>query len=338
MRDKVLTYAIAVSIGIHLAILGLVGRTSAARPIDVEDLKLVRVEVADVPENVKVSEPDNIKPTPKPKPPEPEHVSLPPPEKIPVAPPPKPKQGAVKQTSFQKNQRKPPIAEYSPGSTVASNKLPAEPGGDLNLGSPSQRGDINIGTGGQTPVGWVPGNPGGRGIGSGSGEGVGKPEPTQNASAEPAQEPNPPPPPPPPPDVEVKVCAESGMLLGQYCERTEIRSFRPGKEPTSVCTICKPKHISTLADRAEPELISGPKRPKYPPSARDQGIEGSVTVEYTINTEGNVVGVKVTKSSGNSDLDRAAIETVGSRKYKPAVQGGIPRNFRKRETFHFALN
>jgi len=46
----------------------------------------------------------------------------------------------------------------------------------------------------------------------------------------------------------------------------------------------------------------------------------------------------VTSSSGNSDLDRAAVDTVESRKYKPAVQAGIPRNYRKRETFHFALD
>jgi protein TonB len=117
-----------------------------------------------------------------------------------------------------------------------------------------------------------------------------------------------------------------------------VRSFRPGKEPDAVCAACKPKHVSTLADRSTPELIGGRKRPKYPESARDRGIEGSVTVEYTINTEGNVVGVKVASSSGSPELDRAAVETVESRKYKPAIQAGIPRNYRKRETFHFALD
>ena len=335
MRDRLLTYAVAVSIGVHIVILGVVGRTSAARPIDVEDLKLVRVEVVDVPENVNVSEP---KPAPKPEPGEPAHVSVPPPESIPVVPPPKPR--PFKPTKPDKSGKTSPApsSAYSAGPSAPSNKLPGDPGGELNLGSSSQ-GDVNVGPGGKTPVGWVPGAPGGKGVGSGIGEGVGTPEPPKNASPGPGTEPSPPPPPPPPPpDVDVKVCSASGMLPGPNCEQTAVRSFRPGKEPDRKCAQCQPKHVSTLADRAEPELISGSKRPKYPTSARDQGVEGSVTVEYTINTDGNVVGVKVSKSSGNSDLDRAATQCVESRKYKPAVQGGIPRNFRKRETFHFALD
>jgi protein TonB len=95
--------------------------------------------------------------------------------------------------------------------------------------------------------------------------------------------------------------------------------------------------VSTLADRSIPELIRGRKRPEYPESARARGIEGSVSIEYTIDTEGNVAGAKIVSSAGNADLDDAALRTVESRKYKPAVQDGVPRNYRKRETFHFSL-
>jgi len=156
----------------------------------------------------------------------------------------------------------------------------------------------------------------------------------------PGHDPAPPPPPPPPPapDIEAKVCAESGMLPNSNCERVVTKSFRPGNQPTGVCTACKPKHVSTLADRSVPELISGRRAPKYPESARDRGSEGSVTVEYTITADGGVSGAKVTSSSGDSSLDSAAVAVVESRKYKPAVQAGIPRNYRKRETFHFALD
>ena len=128
------------------------------------------------------------------------------------------------------------------------------------------------------------------------------------------------------------------MLPGPNCESTGMRSFRPGSQPSSTCTVCKPKHVSTLADRSVPEMISGRRTPKYPESARDKGIEGTVSVEYTINTGGDVVGVSISSSSGSSQLDGAAMDTVRGRKYHPAVQGGIPRNYRKRETFHFALD
>lgn len=296
MRDKVLAYALAASVGVHIVILGMVGRTSAARPIDLDELKVVRVEMVKLPDAPIYAE--AAKPTPI----EREHASIPPPEKIPVAP-----------------------------KQVRKQKLPGNPGGPLDIGTPSAHGE-NLGPSGRTPVGWVPNPDEGAGIGSGRGEGVGEPEPVPGAVEGSGKEAA------PSVNVDVKVCAESGMLPGPNCERTTVKSFRPGSQPDSKCTVCKPKHVSTLADRSVPELISGRKTPKYPESAKDRGIEGSVTVEYTINTEGNIVGVKIASSSGSSDLDKAALDTVESRKYKPAVQAGIPRNYRKRETFHFKLD
>ncbi|MHB1191259.1 MAG: energy transducer TonB, partial [Armatimonadota bacterium] len=215
-------------------------------------------------------------------------------------------------------------------SPVHSTRLPGNPGGALSTGSTTPRGR-DLGPSGGTPVGWVPGNPGGTGAGSGTGAGRGTPEPDPHAEDGPGRAPA------PLPDVDVRVCAESGMLPGEDCDKTVVRSYRPGSEPERRCTVCK-RHVSTLADRSVPEFVSGQKRPKYPRSAVSREIEGSVTVEYTINTDGNVVGVKVTSSSGNDDLDDAAVDCVKSRKYKPAVQAGIPRDYRKRETFHFALD
>ena len=333
MRDKVLAYAIAISIGVHLMILCFVGKTSAARPIEVESLNLVRVNV--------VKTPDEVKPVPevsKPSPPpqlEREHAAVPPPERIPIAPP--KKHPVIEPQPTPVKPIKSPV--YSTGPVKGPIKLPGNPGGPLDLGSGSTHGQ-DLGGSGHTPVGWVPGPSNGTGIGSGKGPGVGKPEPVPGAVEGPGKEPAPPPPPPPPPppDVDVRVCAESGMLPGPNCEHTAIRSFRPGHQPDDVCNICRPKHVNTLADRSVPELISGRKAPKYPESARDRGVEGSVTVEYTINKDGDVVGVSVSSSSGSSDLDRAATSTVESRRYKPAIQAGIPRNYRKRETFTFALN
>lgn len=329
MRDRVLAYALAVSVGVHLMILCFVGRTSAARPIEVDSLNLVRVNV--------VKTPDEVKPIPevsKPAPPKPafeqEHVSVPPPERIPVAPP--KKHPVVQPQPTPVKPIKSPV--YSAGPVKTPVKLPGNPGGPLDLGSGSSHGQ-DLGGSGQTPVGWVPGPSNGTGTGSGKGPGVGKPEPVPGAVEGPGKEPAPP---PPPPDVDVRVCTESGMIPGPNCEHATTRSFRPGHQPSAVCNVCKPKHVSMLADRSIPELIGGRKAPKYPESARDRGVEGSVTVEYTINTEGNVVGMRVTSSSGNSDLDRAAVNTVEGRKYKPAVQAGIPRNYRKRETFTFALD
>ena len=327
MRDRVLTYAFAISVGLHLILLGFVGRTSAARPIDLDELKIVRVEMVDLSAESKPAPPEAAKPSVKP---EPAHISIIPPKS---APPVKPKQ--PEKTAKPKSPIRSPIYSSKPGQS-ASNRLPGNPGGPLDLGTPSRNG-VDVGPSGRTPVGSVPGSPGGTGAGPGKGPGTAPPEPVPGAMEGPGRTASPPPP-PPPPDVEVKICAESKMLPGPNCERTVVRTFRPGTQPTSRCTVCKPPHLNAFAPPKPPELISGRKSPKYPASARDRGIEGTVTVEYTINTDGKVVGVKVVSSSGSDDLDRAAIETVESRKYKPAMQAGKPRNYRKRETFSFRLN
>ena len=322
MRDKVLAYALAASVSVHIVILCAVGKTytSSRTPPRIEEPHYIRVNV--------VRSPDETKPAPKP-------VVTPKPDPVKAQP-----RHSILGSIIRAFGKPPPPPAPSPVHSANpkspnTSKLPGNPGGPSNLGSTSSHGQ-NLGSTGKTPVGWVPGADGGTGAGSGKGPGVGRPEPVPGAVEGPGKEPAPPP--PPPPDVDVKVCAESGMLPGPNCEHSAVRSFRPGKQPGAVCNVCRAKHVSTLADRSVPEFISGRRAPKYPESARDKGIEGSVTVEYTINTDGGVVGTKVVSSSGNSELDRAAADAVESRKYKPAVQAGIPRNYRKRETFHFALD
>ncbi len=53
----------------------------------------------------------------------------------------------------------------------------------------------------------------------------------------------------------------------------------------------------------------------YPPYARQVGLGGKVVVVFSIIRDGNLVGVQVTKSSGVSALDEAAVK---------AIQAGAP--------------
>lgn len=331
MRDKVLAYALVISVCLHLVILGIVGKTSASRSVGPETENLVHVDLIKLPDEPKPVNTTTVEPD-KPITAKPAPTNI---KKIPVQPEkPRPTHDTQPPKPVHIRPRvKSPVYATKP-THVSSNKLPGNPGGPLNLGSTSRNG-TDFGPSGKTPTGWVPGTDDGKGSGSGRGEGVGRPEPVPNAVEGPGREPAPP---PPPPDVDVKVCAESKMLPGEHCDSVITRSYRPGSQPDTRCNICKPKHVSTLADRSVPEMISGRRSPKYPQSARNLGVEGSVTVEYTIDINGNVARAKVVSSSGSSDLDNAAVQTVESRKYKPAVQAGIPRNYRKRETFHFSLD
>jgi len=318
MRDRLLTYAIAASIAVHLVLLGLVGKTSAAKPIEVEQLKIVKVDLVKAPDQPIV--PQDKSEAPKPRIEAPDEPYVPP----------------VHRMTTDTNPPKPRPPGHTPGrvrqpagrTTTAA--LPGNPGGPLaGLGSPNGE---NLGpvTPGNTHPGSVPGPEGGQGSGPGSDPGVGNPEPDPTAHSGPGGKtgpeivaPPPPPPPPPPRMVSETVCAVSGMLPGPHCERKETRSFREGSQPTAACNVCKaPEHHSTHADRQEPELVRD-CQPNIP--EMDESGEYTVQIRYTVNTDGSVSDVQVIDSSGIPAIDRAVAAAASKMHYRPAVQNGEPR-------------
>jgi protein TonB len=336
MCDRVLTYALVASVGVHIVILCLVGATSATKAVEPDDLKLVQVRVIGSISDLESLSPATVRKT---------HHGVEPPRKS--APP-----HFQTKTDFSINKPIAPVNQKVKASQVSNNgssirnssrgfgtQVAGNPGGPLNYG-PSSVNGVPVGPSGNTPMGWVPGAPNGSGIGSGSGRGVGLPEPESRAVDGPNTKPSSPPPPPPPPPpkmVKVTVCAKSKKLPNEYCEHKVVMEFEEGREPHDVCNECKAPFVPKYAPATRPELISGPQGPKYPASARSRGEEGDVTVEYTIDVNGEVINAVVVSSSGSKDLDRAALECVQSRKYKPAMQDGKPRRYSKRETFHFRL-
>lgn len=60
----------------------------------------------------------------------------------------------------------------------------------------------------------------------------------------------------------------------------------------------------------------------YPRSALRAGIEGSVAVRFTVQTDGRVSGCTVVRSSGNEDLDSTTCRLIERRfRYRPALDG-----------------
>lgn len=77
------------------------------------------------------------------------------------------------------------------------------------------------------------------------------------------------------------------------------------------------------------EGYSGPSgfyqpKPTYPPAARQAGKEGSVLVRIEINEDGIPAAVTVVSSSGDADLDAAAVTGVRRWRYSPARRDGQP--------------
>jgi TonB family protein len=314
MRDSVLKRAILISIAVHLVAISFIGRTSSTR--------LSAASIIPAPQRLL-------------------NVDL---VKDPLAEPPKPKPVARPDTAVlgRMSNPIPTIADFVAGHHTRHPAALSHPsgyapnaGGPLNTGTNDLHGDLEGNWGGTTPVGGVPGSEAGRGSGSGSEPGVGSPEPVRNDAPR-HQAPPPPPPAPAPKRVVVRICELSGLLAGPYCQKTRSATFNEGDEPKRICDRCKapePPHNSRIADRHNPVLVKD-VRPQIPDSV-DEGLTLEVEIEYYVDTDGGVSSVRITKSSGNRDLDRAVTSAASQWRYDPAVQDGVARRVKVARTIKF---
>ena len=59
----------------------------------------------------------------------------------------------------------------------------------------------------------------------------------------------------------------------------------------------------------------------YPEALRQDGVEGRVVLQAQVETSGRLTGVRINKSSGHQELDRAALIAVRQWVFRPARQG-----------------
>lgn len=64
--------------------------------------------------------------------------------------------------------------------------------------------------------------------------------------------------------------------------------------------------------------------PEYPELLKKAGIEGTVYIKAFIDKDGNVGDVKIAKSSGHEEMDRAAATAAVKAKFRPAIKDGKP--------------
>ncbi|MDV2997134.1 MAG: hypothetical protein N4J56_006839 [Chroococcidiopsis sp. SAG 2025] len=62
-------------------------------------------------------------------------------------------------------------------------------------------------------------------------------------------------------------------------------------------------------------------QPSYPASARRRGVEGVPKVAFYVGSDGNVSNVQLVQSSGDADLDAAALKQVTRWKYNDLKRG-----------------
>jgi len=83
----------------------------------------------------------------------------------------------------------------------------------------------------------------------------------------------------------------------------------------------KPKKLRVSSGVAE-GLKTHDVTPKYPREAREQGIQGDVILQATIDTKGNITNVNAVQ--GDPILAKASIEAVKQWRYRPYVLNGDP--------------
>ena len=101
-----------------------------------------------------------------------------------------------------------------------------------------------------------------------------------------------------------------------------------------------PSEAANVADTSQTTDINGPiaktpvgdheasvlhrVAPKYPVSALRNNDSGTVTVGIQVDADGKPDKVRIEKSSGSRDLDRAAREAVLQWQFSPKVENGSP--------------
>ena len=63
---------------------------------------------------------------------------------------------------------------------------------------------------------------------------------------------------------------------------------------------------------------------QYSVTALQHGLEVNVIVQFTITAEGSVANASVKESSGNAELDNAAVACASQWRYTPSTQNGTP--------------
>ncbi len=146
-----------------------------------------------------------------------------------------------------------------------------------------------------------------------------------------------PPPPPPPAVQEVEV-------LNVVEDNVETESIEVNTEDDKTEEIVIAAPVEAPVEEEEEEVVfvvveSMPEFPggqqalfkylsdniKYPVIAQENGIQGRVICQFTVNKDGSIVDIEVVRSGGDPSLDKEAVRVIKTMpKWKPGKQRGKP--------------
>ena len=144
-----------------------------------------------------------------------------------------------------------------------------------------------------------------------------------------------PPPPPPPAVQEVEVLnvvednveTESIDINTEDDKETEVVIAAPVEAPVEE----EEEEVVFVVVESMPEFPGGQQalfkylsdNIKYPVIAQENGIQGRVICQFTVNKDGSIVDIEVVRSGGDPSLDKEAVRVIKTMpKWKPGKQRG----------------
>ena len=94
---------------------------------------------------------------------------------------------------------------------------------------------------------------------------------------------------------------------------------------------CTPKDIRPAKELRQPSV-------QYPPTSRDNGEEGTVTLRFIVQPDGSVSDIRIARSSGYRRLDAAAQKALRNIKLQPATCHGKPIAVRIHKSITFKID
>ena len=94
---------------------------------------------------------------------------------------------------------------------------------------------------------------------------------------------------------------------------------------------CTPKDIRPAKELRQPSV-------QYPPTSRDNGEEGTVTLLLAVQTDGSISDIRIARSSGYPRLDTAAQKALRNIKLQPATCHGKPIAVRIHKSITFKID
>lgn len=127
----------------------------------------------------------------------------------------------------------------------------------------------------------------------------------------------------PPRTLALPAPAQSAVTVPAASGDESMAGAPPRQDVARAAPAASPAPAPVVPPGFNAEYLRNPP-PRYPPSARRNGEQGTVTLKVRVTREGAPADVTIDRTSGSSALDHAAMEAVRGWRFVPARQGSQP--------------